>query len=263
MMSALPVPGFAWKDSEGQNVLDFIPEAPFADVRLFARGPFLDGTGGMARSIRQSLLPLLGEPSLLLAPKQVHGTTILDSEPENALPHIVEADGVFLTRADMEASLRFADCAPVVLMPSASLAERTEPWVLLLHSGFKGTVQNIVKAGAQKISARYGDEALSELFAWVGPCIGGGNYPRRLEEWTERGLRSFHEENVYCEEPHFYFDIAAELRLQLLKEGLDEERIFMAYVDTFDQPESCYSYRRGDREDRMFLWTCLNKSWPG
>ncbi len=37
------------------------------------------------------------------------------------------------------ASLRFADCCPVVIA-----SDSPEPWMLLLHSGFVGTVKNIV-----------------------------------------------------------------------------------------------------------------------
>jgi len=46
---------------------------------------------------------------------------------------------------------------------------------------------------------------------------------------------------------------AGELRLQLMESGIDQDRIFVSCLDTFERREVCYSYRGGDREDRMFL----------
>jgi len=74
-----------------------------------------------------------------------------------------------------------------------------------------------------------------------------------VREWTARGLESFRAENVCEMEGHFYFDIAGELRLQLMESGIDQDRIFVSCLDTFERREVCYSYRGGDREDRMFL----------
>jgi Uncharacterized conserved protein len=76
----------------------------------------------------------------LVAPYQVHGTTIIPSSSSFALPLRPEADGVLIdTSSNSMASLRFADCCPVVIA-----AYSPEPWMLLLHSGFIGTAKNIV-----------------------------------------------------------------------------------------------------------------------
>ena len=222
-------------------------------MRLFMRGSLLDGTEGLAEFSRERLVPLLGQRRPLIAPKQVHGTLILDSSAENILPFRVEGDGILLDLPETEASLRFADCAPVVVLPS----KPKRPWALLMHSGYKGTVRNIVRAGLEKIRGRYGEEELSSSFAWIGPCVGGANYPRNREKWTERGLAAFHEENVRAEGEKFFFDIAEELRGQLTEGGIGGDRIFSSGIDTFARRDLCYSYRGGDREDRMFLWAKL------
>lgn len=244
---------FAVTERDGQTALEFLPDVSFAEVRLFMRGRLLDASGGRAGIIRERLTPWLGEPLPLVAPHQVHGVSILDSVPENVLPLTPKADGVLLTSPGLEASLRFADCAPVVVMPSGEWAAAGTPWVLLMHSGYKGTVQNIVRAGLDEVARRFGADAVRSSSAWVGPCIGGGNYPRTMEEWTARGLEAFRAENVCEMEGHFYFDIAGELRLQLMESGIDQDRIFVSCLDTFERREVCYSYRGGDREDRMFL----------
>ena len=248
---------FEVTERDGQTVLEFLPGASFAEVRLFMRGNFLNATCGRAGLIRERLLPWLGEPLPLVAPHQVHGVSILEAAPENVLPLTPQADGVLLASPGLEASLRFADCAPVVVMPSEEWAAAGTPWVLLMHSGYKGTVQNIVRSGLDEVANRFGADAVRSASAWVGPCIGGANYPRTMEEWTARGLEVFHAENVCEMEGHFYFDIAGELRLQLMESGMDQDRIFVSCLDTFKSRDICYSYRGGDREDRMFLHACL------
>ena len=248
---------FEVAERDGQTVLEFLPGVSFAEVRLFMRGRLLDASGGRAEVIRERLTPWLGEPLPLVAPHQVHGVSILESTPENALPLTPKADGVLLTSPGLEASLRFADCAPVVVMPSEEWAATGTPWVLLMHSGYKGTVQNIVRSGLDKVAERFGADVVRSSSAWVGPSIGGENYPRTMEEWTARGLEVFRSENVCEMEGHFYFDIAGELRLQLMESGIDQGRIFVSCLDTFERRDICYSYRGGDREDRMFLYARL------
>lgn len=237
----------------GQNVLEFLPARSFASARLFMRGPLLAGTEGRAAAIRDRLAPdFLDEGRPLVAPRQVHGVRILKADPEAALPAHVEADGVLLTRSDLDASLRFADCAPVLLLPSEECARRHGPWALILHSGYKGTVQNIARSGLLGVERSMGRGATASASAWIGPCIAGRSYPRTLEEWTQRGLSTFHPDNVERVGQSFYFDIAGEIRRQLAECGVPEERIHVAGMDTASDGR-CYSYRGGDREDRMFL----------
>jgi copper oxidase (laccase) domain-containing protein len=234
------------------------------DVRFFLKGPMLDAGRGKAPASRAALSPLLGEPSRLIAPKQVHGTAILETISDNAVSEYattdVEADGILFDaneagKLGLEASLRFADCAPVVVAPSREWVKSTgTPWVLMMHSGYKGTVQNIADAGLEKARARYGSHALDGAWAWVGPCVGGPNYPRDREEWTLRGLKTFRETNVERDGDKVFFDIAGELGLQLMDSGISQGNVFFSGIDTCERPDLCYSYRNGERELRMFLW---------
>jgi len=233
------------------NVLRFLPKVSFACVHFFMRGPLMDDANGDI-GVLQERLAATGRNRPLLAPRQVHGVDILEAAPSWALPARPEADGILLVSCDVEASLRFADCAPVLILPSEEWAKENCPWALLLHSGYKGTVQNIVRAGLRKVEQAMGGEAAASASAWVGPCIGGKDYPRTLEEWTERGLAAFHPENVQELDGHYYFDLAGEIQRQLLECGLAPQNIFVSGLNTAETPE-CYSYRRGDKTDRMML----------
>ena len=248
---------FCLEREAGQNVLRFLPEVSFACVRFFMRGTLMDGYDGDMGIIQERLAAT--ERTLpLLAPRQVHGVEILEAASSYALPARPEADGILLASFDVEASLRFADCAPVLVLPSEEWVMGNRPWVLLLHSGYKGTVQNIVHAGLQKVEQVMRREAVASASAWIGPCIGGEDYPRTLEAWTERGLAAFHPENVREWDGHYYFDLAGEIQKQLWECGLAPQNIFVSGLNTAETPE-CYSYRRGDKTDRMMLHVWLRE----
>ena len=204
----------------------------FLEARFFFKGEALDGIDVLPR----------------VSPHQVHGSEILrvndDNFAEFCLPERPEADGILLTTEKASASLRFADCAPVMLWGN--------DWVMLLHSGYKGTVLNISGKGLGLVKG----EALG---AWVGPCIGCEHYCRDIDdEWTQRGITSFHPENFREREGKIYFDLAGEIRAQLIDGGLSGERIALSGIDTFTD-ERCCSYRRGDKTERMTLYARLKK----
>ena len=184
-----------------------------------------------------------------ISPKQIHGSEILCVNDENfsgySLPNRPEADGIFLTTAKAGASLRFADCAPVMIWGKS--------WVMILHSGYKGTVLNISGHGLELVRQKFGDDAVKNACAWIGPCIGREHYCRdEPDEWTQKGLKSFHIENFAGKGKKIFFDLAGEINAQLLDEGLTEKNIKHSGLDTFTSPE-CFSYRRGDIKERMTL----------
>ena len=89
-------------------------------IRLFLRGSLLDKAGGDPACSREFLQNILPSAGPLIAPRQVHGRTILSAPAGGFLPQRREGDGVFLDERGVEGSLRFADCFPVVLF--------SDPW---------------------------------------------------------------------------------------------------------------------------------------
>ena len=205
----------------------------FLRARFFMRDESLEGVDDLPR----------------VAPKQVHASSIIHVTDENfgdyVLPSCPEADGVLLTTTRAGASLRFADCAPVLLWG--------EGWVMILHSGYKGTVLGIAGEGLELVRGLYGDEAVRGAHAWVGPCIGRGEYCREVEdEWTQRGLKSFAPENYDIRGGKVYFDLAGEIMRGFVEAGGRRENIALSGINTYTEGK-CYSYRRGDKTDRMTL----------
>ena len=185
-------------------------------------------------------------------PSQVHGKNILAVDDSNiadcSLPFRPEADGVILTVPDVKASLRFADCAPVMIWDSS--------WVMILHSGYKGTVLNISAEGLRIAREIYGE--ISDSCAWIGPCIGREYFRKSKDEWTLRGINSFHRENFSVDGGNVYFDLAGEILSQLLDSGLKRENITLSGINTL-KDSRCYSYRCGDIHERMTLQARIKK----
>ena len=187
-------------------------------------------------------------PHVMLS--QVHGKNIIlvDDETlsEFSLPSKPEADGILLTVPNVRASLRFADCAPVMLWGISP------HWVMILHSGYKGTVLNISREGLGLVREIFGVDSAVGSHTWIGPCIGREYFRKSGDEWTVKGTGVFHRENYDVKGEKVYFDLAAEIRSQLLDEGLSDENIILSGIDTL-KDERCYSYRRGDIHERMTL----------
>lgn len=193
-----------------------------------------------------------------IAPAQIHSDNIIYIDNENfssyALPEKPKADGILLATEKAGASLRFADCAPVLIY--------SDFWALLLHSGYKGTVLNISHKGLELVTQKFGDNALKNSSAWIGPCIGRENYERKIsDEWSIRGMKVFHSENCDIKSEHVYFDLAGEIKSQLIESGINEKNITLSGINTFTSPE-CYSYRKGNvnSNERMMLYVKLRQT---
>ena len=198
----------------------------------------------------------------LITVSQVHGSDILVVDDGNySLTEKVKADGILLKTQRASAALRFADCAPVMIWPESDETpggiyssrqgkglNSDDKWVMILHSGYKGTVLNISGKGVELAGSK-------NLCAWVGPCIGFDDYMRDFhnDEWTQKGLQTFHEANYRISGDKVYFDLAGEIKKQLLEAGLTEGNITLSGINTF-RDSHCCSYRRGDVKERMTLY---------
>lgn len=259
-------------------------------ARIYARGPLNDEALGDPARVWAALSPEYGGRPLV-APHQVHGVNIIEAAEGEALPVRSEADGIFIGAGCRAlASLRFADCTPVVIAAAGD-----KPWMTILHSGFKGTLLNISAAALK----RYGNgSAKGKIWAWIGPRIGACCYSRRaddpatreaLAKFSQAGVRRAGEDKMQdiaqalhkglisallapnlrggggadvpaaepqsarCEDEMIYFDIGGEIRRQLADCGVPEENIFDFGGCTRCENEIFYSYRAGDEEKRNFL----------
>ncbi len=151
----------------------------------------MDSTEGDAEKIWEILSSCLITLVGLVAPYQVQGSEGTSSS-SFALPLRPEADSVLIeASSDSMASLRFADCCPVVIA-----SDSPAPWMLLLHSGFVGTVKNIVGRSLAGLYENRPGSKSERITAWIGPCICRDCYSRKMEDpSTQNALTVFSPDN--------------------------------------------------------------------
>lgn len=180
----------------------------------------------------------------LLNPKQVHGTDLvtIDSERDvrSAQMSAEEgADGILVNTPDVFTLLCFADCVPLIMVsPEGAFS--------VVHAGWRGTYGRIASkalhALADLICQQYGQDhgsAVRSINIYIGPHIhsecfevGADTFALFEDEFGEAALvRSDH------------VDLAGALRLDLLGEGADPDRIVDVDICTVCNVDAFFSYR--------------------
>lgn len=244
--------GFRTYQKNGQFMIDFVMPDEIKDilfVSIYCRGSLNDSVCGDPAKM-WSYLSYNFNNINLVAPHQVHGTTVIPADSRYSLPLRPEADGVLISKAaDCFASLRFADCVPV-----AVAGIYPEPWLLLLHSGFAGTIENFVGKGLSDVLQKFGIDAHERVWAWIGPGICGKCYSRKsADPLTARAIKTFSVKNIYEDRGLMHFDIRSQIKDQLEASGVPAGRIYAYDGCTCCDHDIFYSYRAGDVNNRLFL----------
>lgn len=253
--------GFELRKENGQIMLDFIlPESlrSLFRVSLYGRGPLIDASQGSPSVIWENLDSQSKLHNALVAPYQRHGVTVLDALRTGAVPVRDDGDGIYLDAiSDACASLRFADCAPVVIAHAG-----VKPWMLVLHSGFVGTVKNISGSAISAAFARNPDSDPKKLYAWIAPAICAECYERELGELhSQRGMERFSPANFTKRGDHVHFDIKNEIKRCIIECGVLPENIVISEYCTRCDNDMFYSYRGGDADNRNFLLAANTTKW--
>lgn len=139
--------------------------------------------------------------------EQIHGhaVTRVDNTPEAPLPG---ADGLITSSHGLCLAIYVADCAAVFL------ADKRGRAIGLVHSGKKGTEQNIVSVAIDGMQREFGC-APGDLIVQIAPCI---------------------------RPPHYETDFAAQIASQARAAGAND--VHDCGTCTASHPEKYYSYRR-------------------
>ena len=162
--------------------------------------------------------------------RQVHGNQVLgmaELRPDS------EADALWCGRGDhCVASVMTADCVPVLL------ADREGTVAAAVHSGWRGTVANIVGAAVGAL-ARAGAEPGSVVAA-IGPCIELAAFEVG-QEVAEQFPAQFVDRARW---PSPHVDLVAMVREQLAEAGVPAASVDRVGACTHANPSQWYSYRR-------------------
>jgi polyphenol oxidase len=118
---------------------------------------------------RRALVEMGKSPNSVYDVWQVHSTEVVCAKaPRGDRAHI-RADAIFTDQLEVTLMMRFADCVPILL---ADPAHRV---VGIVHAGWIGTVNFVLRAALETMIERYG--ALPpDIYAAIGPSIGAHHY---------------------------------------------------------------------------------------
>ncbi len=174
---------------------------------------------------------------------QAHGGNIVILEEENDFKRdgfyrFLNADGVMTRIKGVMLLAMSADCLTVFF--------KARDWVGLVHAGWRGTREQIVKKMFLRVSEKAGCKP-QEVGVSFGPCIRRDSYEVGTEFKTFFPKRSFREKGG-----KIYFDLAAENKRQLVEAGADREIMRDWGIDTFSESRDFHSFRKEkEAADRM------------
>jgi polyphenol oxidase len=217
-----------------------VSRPPFDTLHFGAPAP--GDEASLAANLALAARTLSIEPSHLYVLTQVHGRatrTIRPGDDREAVRQ-EQGDALVATSPGLACGVKVADCMPVLV------GDRNTGAVAAIHSGWQGTVLDVISAGVGALRDSIGGSG--DLVAAIGPHIEvccfevGPDVADKLARCsnaqsvidTSRGAR-----------PHV--DLRRIARAQLVTLGIDDAAIDDVRGCTRCDPSRFYSYRR-DRE---------------
>lgn len=179
--------------------------------------------------------------------QQVHGNLarlVQDNDPRRE--PFIESDGLMTAQQGLVLCVGIADCAGVLLYDPKHRA------IAGIHSGWRGTKENIVAEGIAQMGKLFGTTPAS-LLAYISPCASGERYVVR--EDVARYFTAPVVQRINAEE--FSFDNRAEILRQLISSGIQAGNIEVAQGCTIADPRYHSHRRDGARAGRMVAFIGL------
>jgi purine-nucleoside/S-methyl-5'-thioadenosine phosphorylase / adenosine deaminase len=213
---------------------------PFDSLHFGALGQSADD---LAANVSAAALALDVDPALLYSVSQVHGReTVVVREGDHRIDALRQkADAVVSTRPSVACGIKVADCVPVLV------ADRASGAVAAIHSGWQGTVANVVEGGVSALRAELGTRG--DLVAAIGPHIEvccfevGDDVAERLRACAPRA-----DAVDRARGPRPHVDLRKIVRAQLMALGFRENDIDDVRGCTKCDAARFFSFRR-DREN--------------
>jgi polyphenol oxidase len=164
--------------------------------------------------------------------KQVHGLGIQIVDESTGLNL---SDGLITNIRGLALAVKIADCAAVLVDDPVNKA------IGAFHSGWKGTMLNIVKTGIEIMAIHYGTSP-SDLLVYISPCASGKKYEVKWD------VAQYFPDSIEQVSPDQYlFDNKKQIREQLTDIGVIESNIEISDICTISDM-NYHSYRR-DKEN--------------
>lgn len=178
--------------------------------------------------------------------RQVHGRRVLVVRAGTPIIGLSEADAIVTIDPARPASVRVADCVPVLI------ADRQHRVAAAVHAGWRGTCAAVASAAVSVIEDLGIDPA--DLVAAIGPSVGPCCY--QVDDLVRTSFLGMTPDAAswFVEDGpgHWKLDLLQANADQLEGAGIPASAIAVANYCTVDHPDDCFSYRaEGSRTGRM------------
>ena len=146
-----------------------------------------------------------------------------------------KCDGFITNKENIGLCIRVADCVPLFFH------DVDRNIVGIVHAGWRGIVKGIIEKCIDCIK-RLNLEKNKILF-YIGPHICKKCYEFRNKEIGKKFIYGYR---------NGYLSLKDEIKMRLLIKGLPEENIKSSKFCTYHNNDEFFSYRRGDKEKRIF-----------
>lgn len=239
-MTTEVAPGFVWRDGSVGRTLH---AAPLEAVgrHVFTSRDLAFREESAADDYARLAAWFEASPSDVLRVRQVHGRVIWMVESEGhpgrqAEP--VEADAIIVRRPGAIASVRVADCVPVLI------GDRKRRVAAAVHAGWRGTCAGIAAETVRAI-VDLGVPA-GDLIAAIGPSIGPCCY--QVDDRVRTAFLGMTPDAAawFAEDGpgHWRLDLWTANADQLELAGIPADSIHVSRVCTADHADTCHSHRR-------------------
>lgn len=230
-------PAFEWRQVPAGRVVVAVPLVPLAAHFFSTRDVSHQTRDPDYRSVAASFgVP----PRHVVDVRQVHGRDVLVLQPGGESPAApVEADAIVSLDPDRVATIRVADCIPILL------ADRRRRAVAAVHAGWRGTAAGVVEATVAVLE-QHGVRP-ADLVAAIGPGIGACCY-----EVDRPVLDTFLRRDAAADAwfvpaqtgGRWRLDLTRANRDQLVRCGVPAGSIHEIGSCTRDRPDLWHSFRR-------------------
>lgn len=159
---------------------------------------------------------------------QIHSDIIREVTKESEL---LDGDGLFTSEKGIVLNVKIADCAAVLIYDPSNEV------VMALHSGWRGTSQNISGKGISILKQKYNSNP-EDLKVFISPAAGGDSY-----EIGEDVAIFFPNSVRRISDSKYLFDNKNEISIQLINAGVKQENIEISQICTI-KDTLYHSFRR-------------------
>lgn len=214
-----------------------VSEGRFASLNLGnpSEGTERDSSDNIESNYRR-LCDAAGLPSVRCSVHQVHGPVIVQLEHGFPFVYGQKADGIVSIDSTRSASIRVADCVPVLL------ASEDGSVVAAIHAGWRGVVSGAVLAA---LHHRWFSGS-KRVFAAIGPCISRKHFEVGPEVVAEFVKAFGSTTPIERQNPagKGFVDLPGAIEQQLRGAGLAADQIDRTDRCSFEHTDEFFSHRR-------------------